>query len=349
MPDDQAPDLLALAEAARARVAGDPFGNPVLATSLAVLDAMDAGALTLAGLETAVRALRDAALADRAARLARYVGGTDPEAAREEMERLAARLVRPDPDDSPVPWARFREEAERPRFAAVFTAHPTFALPPAIYAELAEAASGRPPSSCAISHRPARPTLSDEFEAAAAAIARGRDALDVLCGALLDAGRAAWPDRWSTLAPHPVILASWVGYDTDGRTDIGWWDSLRLRLRMKRLGLARLADQLAAARPRRRSPERRSLGDAAGGAPEAPSGDARPPTRHGAAAADADGRRRAGSGRRAGRRPPWPPCARGSRTRWRRWTRRSPPPPRAPTRRRWRASLPCWSAATSGR
>ena len=27
--------------------------------------------------------------------------------------------------------------------------------------------------------------------------------------------------------PAPVILTSWVGYDTDGRTDIGWWDTLR--------------------------------------------------------------------------------------------------------------------------
>src|SRR4051794_11963369 len=45
--------------------------------------------------------------------------------------------------------------------------------------------------------------------------------------------------------PRPIILASWVGYDTDGRTDIGWWDTLRLRLTMKRLQLERLAAQFA--------------------------------------------------------------------------------------------------------
>ena len=43
-----------------------------------------------------------------------------------------------------------------------------------------------------------------------------------------------------------MILSSWVGYDTDGRTDIGWWDTLRLRLEMKRLQLARLHAQIAA-------------------------------------------------------------------------------------------------------
>ena len=42
------------------------------------------------------------------------------------------------------------------------------------------------------------------------------------------------------------ILSSWVGYDTDGRTDIGWWDTLRLRLEMKRLQLARLHGQITA-------------------------------------------------------------------------------------------------------
>ena len=42
-----------------------------------------------------------------------------------------------------------------------------------------------------------------------------------------------------------ITLASWVGYDTDGRTDIGWWDTLRLRLTMKHLQLVRVHGQVA--------------------------------------------------------------------------------------------------------
>ena len=49
----------------------------------------------------------------------------------------------------------------------------------------------------------------------------GRDALDRLNAALLSVARDAWPGRWTSLVPRPVILSSWVGYDTDGRTDIG--------------------------------------------------------------------------------------------------------------------------------
>ncbi|RKJ93865.1 phosphoenolpyruvate carboxylase, partial [Pseudoroseomonas wenyumeiae] len=138
-----------------------------------------------------------------------------------------------------------RAACERPRAAAVFTAHPTFSLPRPTGAALALAASGTAPQGD-LPLRPVPPTLEDEFDQAATAIAHGRDALDRLAAAFLGTARAIWPDRWTTLDPRPVILASWVGYDTDGRTDIGWQDTLRLRLRMKRLQLARLAAQLGA-------------------------------------------------------------------------------------------------------
>ena len=236
--------LLTLTERARARAAEDPFGNPVLAIALAITRLMDDGELTPPRIAALIRQLRDEAFAGRARHLAGYVGLATEPAPQAEFATLAARLVRPDPDDSPVPWRDFRALAERPRFAAVFTAHPTFALPPEVFAALAEQASGRAAATCFISHRPARPTLAMEFAAAAHAIAHARDALDGLNRALLLEAARTWPDRWATLEPRPIILASWVGYDTDGRTDIGWWDTLRLRLTMKRLQLDRAHAQV---------------------------------------------------------------------------------------------------------
>ena len=93
--------------------------------------------------------MRDQAFDARARRLAAYVGlspnfNIDAEPA---FTALAARLIRPDPDDSPVPLAGFRARVERTHFAAVFTAHPTFANPPAVFSALAAAASGAPPES----------------------------------------------------------------------------------------------------------------------------------------------------------------------------------------------------------
>lgn len=242
-PDIAGPlqDLLGRLKDAREAAVQDPFGDPVLYIALAISRRADDGRLDDAGLAALVQELADRAAADRAQRLAAYVGLDAPDGLRE----LAERMVRPDPEDSPIPFAAFRGLVERTRFAAVFTAHPTFAHPPATYAAIAAAACGAPMPR-GLPHRPKAPTLTQEFDQAVEAIHRGRDAIDTLTVALLEAARATWGgERWASLLPRPVILSTWVGYDTDGRTDIGWWDTLRLRLVMKGLQIARLRGQLA--------------------------------------------------------------------------------------------------------
>ena len=275
MPDNASPvvqELLALVEDARQRSRTDPFGSPVLSVALAVIRQMDAGTLTLDMLDAVVRHLRDAAFDARASRLRDYVGGLAGSDA--AMQAVADRLVRPDPGDSPVPFDTFRTSVERTRFAAVFTAHPTFSLPAEQSAALARAAGGVAAPRFA-SHRPSRPTLSEEFDQAVAAILHGRDAIDRLTATILRAAAQTWPERWRSLTPKPVILASWVGYDTDGRTDIGWWDTLRLRLTMKRLQLRRVHDQVPDAAIRSRLDEALTAVDAQIAAcPETPEPDA---------------------------------------------------------------------------
>ncbi|MFZ4411220.1 MAG: phosphoenolpyruvate carboxylase, partial [Paracraurococcus sp.] len=162
MPDiapDPLQELLARLREARAAAAQDPFGDPVLLIALAISRRMDDGQLDLGGLADMVQRLSDAAAADRAKRLAAYVGldGGTP-----SLAALAERLVRPDPEDSPIPFARFRALVETPRFAAVFTAHPTFSLPYETGVALAEAASGAD-FPTGLPHRPSAPTLAEEF------------------------------------------------------------------------------------------------------------------------------------------------------------------------------------------
>ena len=222
----------------------DPFGNPILSAALSISRRLDAAEFDLDIIEAIVVALRDAAFADRAQRVAAYVGGTEAHANLQALAQIGARLIRPDPADSPVPFAAFRAAVERTRFAAVFTAHPTFSLPEPVERALAERASGRNAPDFA-SHRPQQITLEQEFSRAGHAILHGRDALDGLCRAILEQARDTWPGRWHEIVPVPVILASWVGYDTDGRNDIFWWDTYRLRLRMKQMQLSRLGAQIA--------------------------------------------------------------------------------------------------------
>jgi phosphoenolpyruvate carboxylase len=236
-------ELTDLVARLRAEYDMDPFGNPILSAAQSITRRLDAQNVDIETVAGVIASLRDAAFDDRAKRIAAYVGGVDLAANRKAMQDLAARLVRPDPADSPVPLASFRAATERTRFAAVFTAHPTFSLPAPVEAALANAASGREAERFA-SHRPNRITLEDEFVRATDAMKHGRDALDQLSEAILSAARATWPGRWSDMVPRPVILTSWVGYDTDGRNDIFWWDTLRLRLRMKHMQLDRLHGQI---------------------------------------------------------------------------------------------------------
>jgi len=237
--DDFSSRLLAVTAEARAAAAVNPFGNPLMSIALAVTRMLDQGVADIDGLHVTIKALRDDAFNERAKRIAAYVGGNGEP----RLEVLAQRLARPDPADSPVPWKQFKTEAERPRFAAVFTAHPTFSLPWPVSDALASLAGGGVVETFD-THRPTKPTLSEEFSRAITAIQNGRDALDALAAALLEVARSTWPDRWHTLAPRPIILSSWVGYDTDGRTDIAWWDTIGLRLEMKRLQLVRTKQQV---------------------------------------------------------------------------------------------------------
>ena len=240
-----AQELLDLTARLGARAEEDPFGNPVLLVSLAITRRMDTGSLTEADIAALIRHLRDAAFADRAKRIAAYVGGVDTAAndgdpARawrstccvptRTTARCAGRNTGPwwsgpvSPRCSPrIPRSRCpcRSTTRWPRRPAAGR-HPTFA-----------------------SHRPPPITLRRSSTKSVAAIANGRDAIDRFNAALISRRARRLAGSLDRADARPVILSTWVGYDTDGRTDIGWWDTLRLRLEMKRLQLARLHAQVS--------------------------------------------------------------------------------------------------------
>ena len=252
-PDELEGHLLGLIEAARDQAREDPFRNPVLAVTLAITRRFDRNEISLGDLEGLFVRLRAAALTARAARLRAYVGlENEPAASSDPQAAIPARLVAAVPD-RPESFEAFRGFINRIAFAVVFTAHPTFGMPRAVATLLAQAASlpdeaaraGLIARAAALSTRPDAPiTLDVEFEQACAAANNGRLAVDAFNGALLDAARARWPESWTELTPRPFAIASWVGCDTDGRTDIGWWDTLRYRLISKRMQFDRVMREL---------------------------------------------------------------------------------------------------------
>lgn len=222
--------------------------NPVLCTARQLEDALEDGDLSLPDVTALVQTLRDSAFLRRARRLHRYVGGAETTTTAKRLAAVAERVIA----SLPVPTPEAFQAAVSPvRFAAVFTAHPTFALSNPVYAALADCASEEVlPDEAPFfetHRRDGPPTLEEEFTLATQAIIRARDAMDQLNGAFLETARQHWPEAWATIIPRPVIATSWVGYDTDGRTDIGWWDTLRLRLRMKLFQLERLDQQITEA------------------------------------------------------------------------------------------------------
>lgn len=246
VPANLANELSAALAQARSDAREDPFGNPVLRVTLWLTRRMDRGEITLEQAAGLIRHLGRAAIADRAARLSAYVGLEQDEAG--AFAALAERLAEA-AAGAEQPFEAFAASLARARFAAVFTAHPTFGMSRAVAHALAGLASGEGEAQALraddLSFRPDAPiSLQSEFEQARFAVRHARDAIDRLNAAFLAEARRRWPERWRELRPRALLLASWVGCDTDGRTDIGWWDTLRYRLESKRGQFFRMLEKL---------------------------------------------------------------------------------------------------------
>ncbi len=229
-------------EALHSRTAETPLFNPVFQLGLELSRRIESGELSLDGVETMVAELECEALRARAERLHRLI---EPVAADDNLSRLKGLAEAGDFPGFAARWAR-------PVAHIVFTAHPTFLLTRGETEAVAAAATSGDCSAatvCVAAHDRDIITLDTEHAAAMTAIARGQAARDRINGVLLRTARQRWPDRWQELRPQPLRFASWVGYDMDGRTDIGWHTCIRYRLEEKAQRLGLYAAQLAQAAP----------------------------------------------------------------------------------------------------
>ncbi|MFT4027397.1 MAG: phosphoenolpyruvate carboxylase [Novosphingobium sp.] len=222
------------------RTAESPLFNPVFQLSLELSRQLEAGVISLGDAAGLAAELECDSLLDRSNRLIHLLApmGIDENCA--AFEKLVAA-----PDDFDAFAARW----SHPLFHMVFTAHPTFLLTPAQSDAVAEAASRGAVSEAQVciaeTDRPAI-TLDFEHGEVMAALGRAQDARDRLNGMLFAEAARRWPDRWQGFKPLPYRFATWVGYDMDGRTDIGWSTCIHYRLGEKALRLERYAAQLGA-------------------------------------------------------------------------------------------------------
>ena len=219
------------------RTAETPLYNPVFQLSHELSRTLEDGEGDLSQIEALVAELECDALKSRAARLGRLLA---PTAIDENLAAFGDLLREEDGFD------QFRARWERPLLHVVFTAHPTFLLTPAQADAVATAATTGDDAVCTVPSNGPAITLGFEHEEVAQTIRTAAAARDRITAALLGHARARWPRRWLEFKPLPYRFATWVGYDMDGRTDIGWTTSLSYRMREKAWRLEGYADQLAA-------------------------------------------------------------------------------------------------------
>lgn len=215
----------------------DPLINPVSALSSRLFLALENRELSVGALARALREFECAGFEKRASFLTENLQVDDAE------RRVIDDLRNADFDD-------FQKQIEADAVGAVFTAHPTFAITNErrkLITQFQEAdrQQWRDAVRASESGPPKNISLQIEHDDVLNTIQNAQDGVAALNRQLLEIAKERFPDRWRKLRPKTVSLASWVGYDLDGRTDIHWGQSVTIRLREKATQLARYSYALA--------------------------------------------------------------------------------------------------------
>lgn len=264
----------------------DPISNPVLRLAHEISERVKDGRLDYAALEQLVQYLTVEGFRSRAARLRRYLGELDPAANETRLREVFRTLARPrtpaeagnDRADL-VRFELFKQRVEHESFGIVITAHPTFNLSTPLMRALADLATGfdgtgRPLGAAErdriedlarrSEHRPdADISLAREHALSMEAIANILAGLRRAYDLLFQVAAELYPRRWTELKPRIVTVASWVGYDLDGRSDIRWTDTLSKRLLIQERQLEHYMEEVRALRAKtgRRSQDLREILD----------------------------------------------------------------------------------------
>ena len=221
----------------RQHLGSDPFANPIKLLSIELLGRLKRGEIDDARLEALMQRLTLEAFTTRAQRLRAYLGELDQDLNAARLAHLVEGLAG-DHAGGRLPFTIFAERLSRVLYGFVFTAHPTFGQTPELMELLTGLAletdrDGRPLAPAAraevlalverLPHRPVeRLDLAAEHALSLRVIANGRLALHRVLCITMRVAQALYPGDWRSFRPRLLSFASWVGYDTDGRSDIAW-------------------------------------------------------------------------------------------------------------------------------
>jgi phosphoenolpyruvate carboxylase len=231
----------------RSEIPDQPSLNPIINVAFNLSRELEAGNTSFEELKTLAGRLMDRACVQRALRLREQIGFVDEKTTQSEFSAFVTESAGQGKDEAA--FKRFAERWSRARTGIVFTAHPTFGLSEALCERitkiaLAGSANGQ---TIGVPHRPDAPlTLDYEHRAVQKSIHNLRDAYVDLAATFFKTAAQRFGDKAFKLKPAFATIASWVGYDLDGRTDIKWTFSLLIRLREKRASLNDIRERFLA-------------------------------------------------------------------------------------------------------
>ncbi len=214
----------------------NPFISPVLRLSLYLNDQLRSGQLSTDDLQRITEELAQDGLIKRGEKLARYLGDTDARKNTGALSDIIENLAFD--DGAKRDFETFQSALSQVFYGFVFTAHPTFGMTRELNRALAHyaAAPGNEKDeaasnlikSAAINFEP--PTLRDEEEFSHEAIGNLHDSVETLYRTAFIVAQELYPDRWTEIRPKLCTIATWVGFDLDGRNDINWTATFAAKL-----------------------------------------------------------------------------------------------------------------------
>jgi phosphoenolpyruvate carboxylase len=249
----------------RSEVEQDPLANPVRRLGFDISQDLELGKESLSSIGTLIDTLTEEAFQLRADHLKSY---------------LKAPSLRSTLNKTNKPFksfSAFQTHWQQRRNNIVFTGHPTFLMPEETGKALANSVSANSVSASAAtdkrtssgtskdtlpSIRDGAITLADEHRAVIDCVSHAGNALNHINQEILTTARDLFPRKWKSLHPNAMGIATWVGYDMDGRTDIAWYDVIRHRLIEKQFFLHRYHNTLSHLLKRHNLNDK-SLGDTA--------------------------------------------------------------------------------------
>ena len=237
----------------RTQIPDQPNLNPIVNVAFDISRRLEAGDITMTDLRTLAGRLMDRACTQRARRLRSRIGYTDTSTTLKDfiegVDATANTTV-----DADLSFAQFQARWERARSGIVLTAHPTFGVSEALSRHMVEIATGdqdQDVSGIGHAHRPDEGVdLSYEHACAQETIHNLRNGYADLLNAFFSAAANRYGERAYGLKPKLTSMASWVGYDLDGRTDIPWHRSYQIRIQEKRAGLTDVRERFLALKHR---------------------------------------------------------------------------------------------------